>query len=202
MCMQKGCNKMKHDSFLMHSVGRDLFLRHMERRDVGDVLRIENESYDQPWAKNKFVLAMRKTGTVGQVVEGEGEILGYVIYAEHRPGTFPMQTLSAGGIEVLNLTIAEKIRRNGLGAKMISHLKRELKRGRSEHLDSILELSMIVGDDALDAQLFLHANGLRAVRVLRGLYSSGEDAYLMAWSKFPDLSVPVFRWANRVESYM
>lgn len=176
----------------------EVTVRYFLWQDIKAVIRIENESYTLPWVEDDFVTAMRKTDSEGRVVETDGEIIGYVIYALHRPGTFPMQTLSAGGIEILNLTVAESSRGDGIGALVIDYLKNEIQ----DDGEPSCELSMIVGDDALDAQLFLVSQEFRAVRVLRGIYDNGEDAYLLSWSEIPDLSIPAIRWANRIASYL
>ena len=175
----------------------EVAVRWMVRQDIDALVRIENEAYDIPWARKSFISALQKVGTVGLVVETENEIIGYVIYITHRSGAFPLQEMSSGGIEILNLTVSESSRGDGIGTIVVEYLKDKIRKNKRHS-----ELLMVVGDDALGAQLFLVSQDFQAVRVLHEVYDNGEDAYLLSWSEEPDLSIPAIRWANRIASYL
>ena len=144
-------------------------IRWMIRRDMTDVLSIEDHSFEFPWSESDFIRALRERNCIGLVAELENKIVGYVIYE-----------LATSELHVLNLAIAPSHRRRGVGSKLIEKLIGKLSFQRRERI--LLE----VRETNLAAQLFFKQTGFRAVSVLRDFYDDTvEDAYLMNFRYVP-----------------
>ncbi len=83
-------------------------IRAMTAADVDRVLQIEQASYDIPWTQQIFKDCL-KVGYYCLVMEGEAELLGYVIFSS-----------AAGESHILNLCIDPSQRRQGFAEAMLS----------------------------------------------------------------------------------
>jgi [ribosomal protein S18]-alanine N-acetyltransferase len=138
-------------------------IRWMIRRDMGDVLEIERESFEFPWDDEDFIRCLRQRNCIGMVAEHEGQVAGFMIYELHKTR-----------IHVLNFAVARAYQRRGVGSQMVAKLIAKLSVQRRSRV--VLE----VRETNLAAQLFFRENGFRAVSVLHGYYAdTPEDAYLM-----------------------
>lgn len=138
-------------------------VRWMIRRDVPEVLAIENQSFEFPWNEESFIRALRQRNCIGMVAEAAEKVAGYMIYELHQ-----------SRLHLLNFAVHQDCRFKGVGRQMIKKLTDKLSRDRRSRI--MLE----VRERNLDAQLFFRRMGFRAVSVLRGYYEdSSEDAYLM-----------------------
>ena len=135
-------------------------IRWMIRRDMPEVLGIEDESFEFPWLAEDFICCMRQRNCVVNVVEHEDQIVGYMVYEPHKDR-----------IHLLNLAVAPSHRRRGIGRQMIAKVAGKLSPNRRRLL--VLETC----ETNLDAQLFFRANRFRAIAVVRGFYDNGETAY-------------------------
>ena len=162
-------------------------VRWMIRRDMPEVLEIEQASFEFSWTEEDFLRALRQRNCIGMVTEepGTDKIVGYMIYELHKNHLF-----------ILNFAVHPKCRKRGIGCAMIKKLKSKL----SSHRRTSLQLA--VRESNLDAQLFFRTMGLRATRVLRAYYDgdSGEDAYQMCYS-IPVEGVLQEAPANRISQY-
>ena len=140
-----------------------IHVRWMIRRDMTEVLAIENESFEFPWCEEDFIRCLRQRNCIGMVAEHEGRVVGFMIYELHK-----------NRLHVLNLAVGSRHRRTGVGAQMVQKLAGKLSNQRRSRI--LLE----VRETNLAAQLFFRASGFRAVSVLREFYEdTPEDAYLM-----------------------
>ena len=140
-------------------------IRWMIRRDMPEVLDIENESFEFPWSEEDFIRCLRQRNGVGMVAEYDEQVVGFVIYELHRKR-----------LHVLNFAVDEDCRRQGVGRQMVDKLATKLSPQRRTRV--LLE----VRETNLEAQLFFKSLGFRAVSVLRNYYDdSPEDAYLMQY---------------------
>jgi ribosomal-protein-alanine N-acetyltransferase len=152
---------------------RDLkvHIRWMIRRDMSEILRIEQQSFEFPWSEDDFVRCLRQRNCIGMVAECEDQIVGFMIYELHRMR-----------LHILNFAVHSNFRRLGIGRQLTSKLISKLSFQRRTRI--LLE----VRETNLDAQLFFRASGFRAVSVLRDFYEDTvEDAYLMEHQYQPTL---------------
>jgi ribosomal-protein-alanine N-acetyltransferase len=140
-------------------------IRWMIRRDMPEVIAIEDESFEFPWLEEDFIRCLRQRNCIGMVAEHEDRVVGFMIYELHNTR-----------IHVLNFAVASDYRRRGVGNQMVAKLIAKLSSQRRSRI--VLE----VRETNLPAQLFFRQNGFRAISVLRAYYDdTPEDAYLMQY---------------------
>jgi len=171
----------------------DVHIRWMIRRDMPEVLEIENDSFERPWCEEDFVRLLRQDivrllrqenpSVIGMVCEYDDDVIGFYMFELHKTR-----------IHVLNFAVAPCHRHEGVGSQMVDKLVSKLSPHRRTRI--LLE----VRETNLDAQLFFRNNGFRAVSVLRDYYDdTPEDAYVMEHRYQPDVSemiLPINRIAR------
>ncbi len=155
-------------------------IRWMIRRDMADVLDIENDGFEFPWSEDDFIRCLRQRNCIGMVAEQEDRVVGFMIYELHK-----------SRLHLLNLAVSKDYRRRGVGAQMMAKLTAKLSTQRRTRI--LLE----VRETNLSAQVFFRALGFRAVSVLRDFYDdTTEDAYLMQYRYRPvesEIILPINR---------
>jgi len=147
-------------------------IRWMIRRDMPEVLAIENGSFEFSWSEDDFIRCLRQRNCIGMVAEHDERIVGFMIYELHK-----------NRLHVLNFAVRSELRRRGIGSQMLRKLVQKLSNQRRNRI--MLE----VRETNLPAQLFFRAAGFRAVSLLREFYEdTPEDAYLMQFSYVPEAS--------------
>jgi ribosomal-protein-alanine N-acetyltransferase len=137
----------------------------MIRRDMPEVLRTEQESFEQPWTEDNFLHCLRQRNCIGMVAEQGDRIVGYMIYELHK-----------SKLHIVNLAVHPAQRRQSVGTQMVAKLISKLSSHRRT------KITLEVRETNLPAQLFYRGQGFLAKRVLRGYYEdTGEDAYLMQY---------------------
>ena len=140
-------------------------IRWMIRRDMPEVLDIEDESFEFPWLEEDFIRCLRQRNCIGMVAEHEDRVVGFMIYELYK-----------NRIHVLNFAVGSEHRRRGVASQMVAKLVAKLSAQRRNRI--LLE----VRETNLDAQLFFRESGFRAVSVLRDYYEdTPEDAYVMQY---------------------
>jgi len=138
-------------------------IRWMIRRDMSEVLRAEEQSFEYAWTEEDFLRCLRQRNCIGMVAEHNDRIVGFMIYELHK-----------NRLHVLNFAVAPGHRRSGIGAQMVSKLIGKL----SSHRRS--KITLAVRERNLAAQVFFRRQDFKATRVLRNYYEdSGEDAFQM-----------------------
>ena len=138
-------------------------IRWMIRKDMGDVLSIERQSFPFPWTEDEFITCLRQRNCIGMVAERDKAIVGYMIYELHKTR-----------LHILNFCVHPKWRRQGVGRVMVEKLVSKLSYQRRTRI--MFEVSEV----NLPAQLFFRAMGFKAINVLRNFYAeTGQDAYVM-----------------------
>ena len=144
-------------------------IRWMIRRDMSDVLDIENRSFEFPWSEEDFIRCLRQRNCIGMVAEHDEQVVGFMIYELHKTR-----------LHILNFSVHEDFRRRGVGHAMVSKLISKLSHQRRNRI--LLE----VRETNLGAQLFFRRAEFSAVSVLRDFYDdTTEDAYLMQFRYQP-----------------
>jgi [ribosomal protein S18]-alanine N-acetyltransferase len=140
-------------------------IRWLIRRDMAEVLKIENDSFEFAWTEEDFLSCLRQRNCIGMVAEHDQEIVGFMVYELHK-----------SKLNILNFAVSGDTRRQAVGAQMVHKLIDKLSQQRRNEI--ILE----VRESNLDAQLFFKIHGFRAVTILRNHYDdTTEDAYVMRY---------------------
>ena len=140
-------------------------IRWMIRRDMAEVLDIENLCFDDPWREDDFVRCLRARNCIGYIAEMGCRVVAFMIYEMHKKR-----------LHLLNLAVHPDYWRQGIGSQMVATLTGKLVKQNRVQLDAETR------ETNLGAQLFFHSQGLRAVDVLRNYYEgTEEDAYLFRY---------------------
>jgi ribosomal-protein-alanine N-acetyltransferase len=154
----------------------------MIRRDMAEVLEVEQEAFEFPWSDEDFTRCMRQRNCIGMVAEMADSVVAFMIYELHR-----------SRLHVLNFAVRRSHRRLGIGTQMMEKLTGKLTPERRSRI--VLE----VRERNLPAQLFFRSLGYRAISVLKDFYQdTTEDAYLMQYALTSAASeeLPVRRMAG------
>ena len=144
-------------------------IRWMIRRDMAEVLEIEQQSFEFPWSEEDFIRCLRQRNCIGMVAEHDERVIGFMIYELHKTR-----------LHVLNFAVAREHRRLGVGTRMVEKLTGKLSHQRRSRI--LLE----VRETNLAAQVFFRENGFKAISVLRDYYEdTTEDAYVMQYRHRP-----------------
>lgn len=161
----------------------DVQIRWMIRRDMPEVLEIEQQSFEFAWTEEDFLCCLRQRNCIGMVAEHQERIAGFMIYE-----------LLKSKLHVLNFAVAPWCRRQGIGTQMIEKLAHKLAQQRRN------EIVLEVRERNVGAQLFFRNQGLKATGVLRNYYEdTAEDAYVMRfYLEQPDTLAIPFGSSNRI----
>ena len=77
-------------------------IRWMIRRDMPEVLRIENDSFEFNWTEEDFLACLRQRNCIGMVAEYDGRVVGFMIYELHKTR-----------LHILNFAVAPGFRQIG-----------------------------------------------------------------------------------------
>lgn len=159
----------------------NVHIRWMIRRDMNEVLDIEQASFEFPWLEDDFLRCLRQRNCIGMVAEYDERVVGFMVYELHKDQ-----------LHVLNFAVRPDIRRRGIGNQMVNKLIGKLSRkGRNRIVLEIRETN-------LAAQMFFKRLGFRAVSVLRDYYDDTvEDAYVMQFRFEEEAAEPV-EMSNRI----
>lgn len=140
-----------------------LYMRWMIRRDMPQVLAIEQEAFEFPWSEDDFVRCMRIRNVIGLVAESNEQVIGYILYE-----------ICQNRLHILNIAVSAENRRKGVGRAILDHIKAKLDN------DVRSRLLLEVRERNLPAQMFFRSQGFQAISVVRNYYEdSTEDAYVM-----------------------
>jgi ribosomal-protein-alanine N-acetyltransferase len=144
-----------------HRIG--VHIRWMIRRDMAEVLQIEQNSFEFPWSEEDFLRCLRQRNCIGMVAEQNERVVGFMIYELHKDQ-----------LHVLNFSVSPEFRRREIGTQMVEKLISKLSDRRRRRI--VLE----VRETNLIAQMFFRRLGFRAVSLLKDYYEDTvEDAYVM-----------------------
>ena len=58
----------------------NVHIRWMIRRDMPEVLEIEQSSFEFPWTEEDFIRCLRQRNCIGMVAEYDEKVVGFMIY--------------------------------------------------------------------------------------------------------------------------
>lgn len=155
----------------------------MIRRNMPDVLEIEELSFPYPWLEEDFIRVLRCRNVIGMcAIVPSTEERDLADRLKYKPGDpvvgFMLYELHRRHIELLSIAVHPDWRRRDVAAQMIDKLKGKLHHERRNRI--IADVS----EGNLDAQLFFRDIGFRATDVLRDHYIEQEiegDAYRLQY---------------------
>jgi len=151
-------------------------IRWMIRRDMPEVMEVEQGSFEFSWGEDDFVRCLRQRNSIGMVAEYNERVVGFMIYELHKTR-----------LHILNFAVRPDMRHRSVGTQMIKKLSNGLSNQRRNRI--VVE----VRETNLPAQLFFRALKFRAITVLREFYRDPNDstdndtegAYLMQLNYAP-----------------
>ena len=161
-------------------------IRWLIRRDMPEVLQIEEASFEFAWTEEDFLTCLRQRNCIGMVAEHNQQIVGFMVYELHK-----------SKLRILNFAVAPSVRRHGIGRQMVQRLVDKLSQQRRK------EIVLDIRETNLAAQLFFKSQSFRAVGVLKGHYDdTDEDAYAMQFLLESEGAVTLpFPTTNRISEY-
>lgn len=160
-------------------------IRWLIRRDMPEVMEIENRCYQFPWTEDNFLTCLRERNVIGVVYESPQNLIhGFMIYELHK-----------SMLKLLNFAVAPEVHGTGVGKAMVDRLLDKLSQQRRNAIECEIR------ESNLKAQKFFSGRGFRAVQVLRRHYEeTTEDAYLFRYSLPGQIGV-AFDGSNRISQY-
>ena len=154
----------------------------MVRRDLPEVIAIEQACFEFPWCEEDFLDCLRQRNCIGMVAEHEGRVVGFMIYE-----------VPKNRIHLLNIATTPEHRRHGIAGQMVHKLIGKLANQKRSKI--VLE----VRETNLPALLFFRALDFRATNILRNFYEEmSEDAYLMQYRLPVEQPQPGYVPLNRI----
>ena len=143
----------------------DIHIRSIHRRDLPNVLEIENGSFDFPWTKDEFCRCLRQESVIGLVATVKDSVVGYTIYERHESRT-----------HLLSFAVHPGHRHEGIGETLLAKLVAMLP---LQHPGRIV---LEVRESNLSALGFFKRFGFKATSLLRNFFEDKpEDAILMQY---------------------
>lgn len=143
----------------------DVQIRWMIRRDMPEVLAIEQDCFQFPWSEEVFLVFLKQRNCIGMIAEHKGRVVGYMVYELHRDL-----------LQLVNFAVSPAYHREGVGSQLIEKLKGKLSQQRRRKIaDHVRETN-------LPMQLFLKSQGFSCRAVEREAFDGiGEDAYVFVF---------------------
>lgn len=142
-------------------------LRPMTVADLPAVVAIEAAGHPTPRAVQAFADELALDHARLWVAERGAEILGFVDY-----------WVVAGEVELIDVAVAPTARREGLGRRLVEHLRADVPEALAVHLEVRAGNAAAIG--------LYRALGFVEVGRRRRYYADGEDALLLSWSPASD----------------
>jgi len=137
----------------------------MDRQDLPEVQWIEETSFSYPWTESEMRAAYRCRAVEKYVLQVHTSVIGFAFCEQIGNGVYDLH----------NVAISEDHRRQRYGTRLLTHIKTRSR---------VRSIQVSVWERNLPMQLFLRANGFRAVRIKAGEYDECEDqTYVFRWRK-------------------
>lgn len=135
----------------------------MKYEDLDQVLEIENACFDDPWTRKYFEDELNNTELCRLFVDRQDDEIV----------AFGSIWLMFENCDIVNIAVKPEYQRKGLGQSMLDRLIYEAKANECEYVHLEVRYN---NDPALN---LYRKNGFEKVRVRKGYYSNGDDAYDM-----------------------
>ncbi|MEN6507128.1 MAG: GNAT family N-acetyltransferase [Planctomycetaceae bacterium] len=145
-------------------INLQVHVRHVIRRDMPDILRIESACFENPWSDFDFKRVL-SCMAIGIVAEVNGRVAGFAIYY-----------LEVDRVDLANLAVDPAFARRGVGKAMVEFVKGRVR------MYSRKRIIVHPAENNLDGHVFFRAMGFRCVRIMPRYYKEhGLDGYRFVW---------------------
>jgi len=127
--------------------------------DIGRILEIENQSYDDPWDENTISYFLKLSGAGSLVLEINEELIGFLLFE-----------VQNSYLNLVSIAIDPEFRRKGYATLLIDELLKE-------DLPDCNKIYCTISDKNLGAHLFFNKFGFSAIKIIKDFFSEGHDAY-------------------------
>jgi len=165
-------------------------IREMRRSDMKEVLRIDEQSFENKWTYNDFLQHLTQTNwnCMGMVAERNEWIFGFMVCE-----------FLKNQIHIINFAVDHLWRRYSIGSQMAQSLISKLSQRHFQ------EITLEVRESNLSAQLFWRSQGFGATCIWRGYHlDTNEDIYQMRYP-INNVSKENFTYThirNRISGYI
>lgn len=149
---------------MLTKTGLQIHLRWMIRRDMSEVLTIEQASFEYSWTEEDFLHCLCRRNCIGMVAEQGECVVGFMLYELYKTE-----------LHILNFAVHPGWRHLGIGTQMVDKLISKLSNRRRTRI--ILDIR----ETNLCAQLFFRSREFLATSVVRKHFDNHEDAYRMVY---------------------
>jgi [ribosomal protein S18]-alanine N-acetyltransferase len=140
--------------------------------DIAGIVKIEEESFIDPWEQGVFLEALTYYPTTYFVAMCDGEMAGFVVGALEDTGENIYGHLC-------NLAVSPRFRHRGIGSLMVTRAEHQF----AVELATAVQLEVRVSNTV--AQKFYRRMGYQNVFGIESYYANGEDALvMMKWFRF------------------
>jgi ribosomal-protein-alanine N-acetyltransferase len=140
--------------------------------DIAAIVRIEDESFVDPWEQGVFLEALTYYPTTYFVATCDGEMAGFIVGALEDTGE------NIYG-HICNLAVSPRFRHRGIGRLLVTRAEHQF----ALELATAVQLEVRVSNTA--AQTFYQRMRYQNVFGIESYYANGEDALvMMKWFRF------------------
>ena len=132
--------------------------------DLQQVMKIENECFDNPWSETDFTLALKQPKSYEHVyvARRENTVVGYIVF-----------TVLHEEAQILNLAVPAAYRRQGIGRYLLASALETIR--ASDGHEVFLEVAV----NNLPAQYLYRQFGFRICGIRKNYYGRYKDAYVL-----------------------
>jgi len=151
-----------------------VYIRLMIKKDLPEVLAIEQMCFEFPWPKKDFEISRNLRNCFGFVAEYKNDIVGFMIYQ-----------LQDNQIFLRNIAVAPDCSHYRIGDQMIARLVSKLSPRR------LHSVTAEVRETNLVAQKFFRHNEFKVVDILHNYYEeTDDDTYVFRYVPIPSIITP------------
>lgn len=141
-------------------------IRQAERRDLLDILRIEQASFPQPWPYNAFVRFLDEPGFLVAITPTDSSVAGYIV-----ANSVQHHNQSIGHVK--DLAVHPGYRRRGIAKRLLERALAILT------ANGVTRTKLEVRRSNTAARALYRQCGFERHREVPGYYDDGEDALIL-----------------------
>jgi len=150
-------------------------IREVTPKDLDDVIKVNRENLPENYPPYFFKMHYERFPRAFLVAESQGEVVGYIMCRVEEGGLFTVKKPFGRQGHIISIAVVPRMRRKGVGTSLMREAMKALK-----DIYKVDEYYLEVRVSNTPAISLYEKLGFKKIRVLRGYYRDGEDAYLMA----------------------
>ena len=153
-----------------HSEGGDVWIAHMEKRDIDEVLRIERKSFISPWTRDSFEQELNFEHSTSFVAKktvcGQEKIIGYISF-----------WVVVYEIHILNIATHPDFRKQGIASSLVNACL------EFSYNTCARAVTLEVRESNISALSLYRKFGFECKGVRPGYYSDTQEDAIVMWLK-------------------